>query len=386
MLPNLIGITDPQNYALYLKEKCEHILNLFKQHNFQHPKEQIFASDPTHYRMRAEFAVFFVNNDNKPYFEYTMFYKEKGEKKRLFINEYTVGAKPISELMIPLREEILKDTNIFHKLFEIDFLVNLSQECVIIFHYHKKINDPEFKLALEKLLSSLLQFNFKVKGIVAHAKKEQVIIGDPFVIEKLTLNNGHEILLKQVEGTFSQPNARTCINMLNFAISCTQDQKEQDLLELYCGSGTFTTALAPYFRQVLATEICRVPTQTALYNLDLNHISNTKLVRLSAVEVSEALNKVREFTRLKLANINLDDYNFKTLLIDPPRSGLNDEQALAFTAKFDRIIYISCGMDSLVSDLDYLTQSHTIKKVAFFDQFPYTKHLESGVLLVKNSI
>ncbi|MGN0894549.1 MAG: hypothetical protein ACI4ND_06080 [Succinivibrio sp.] len=44
---------------------------------------------------------------------------------------------------------------------------------------------------------------------------------------------------------------------------------------------------------------------------------------------------------------------------------------------------MSCGPASLASDLAYLTKTHNIEKLAFFDQFPYTDHLESGVLLTK---
>ena len=50
-------------------------------------------------------------------------------------------------------------------------------------------------------------------------------------------------------------------------------------------------------------------------------------------------------------------------------------------ARFNKVIYISCGPESLVKDLTYLTKTHKITKIAFFDQFPYTNHLETGVLL-----
>ena len=118
-------------------------------------------------------------------------------------------------------------------------------------------------------------------------------------------------------------------------------------------------------------------------NMQANGITNTKLVRLSAQEVGEALNGVREFNRLKQQEVELKDYNFSTLLIDPPRSGLRAEESLRFTAQYDHVIYISCSPESLAYDLRYLSQTHEIKRLAFFDQFPYTHHLESGVFLVK---
>jgi hypothetical protein len=50
---------------------------------------------------------------------------------------------------------------------------------------------------------------------------------------------------------------------------------------------------------------------------------------------------------------------------------------------FDKIIYISCNPETLARDVKKLLFTHDIIKVAAFDQFPYTHHLESGVFLVR---
>jgi tRNA (uracil-5-)-methyltransferase len=67
-------------------------------------------------------------------------------------------------------------------------------------------------------------------------------------------------------------------------------------------------------------------------------------------------------------------------LVDPPRAGL-DDATLTLAQRFDNILYISCNPQTLADNLATLSKSHTIVKTAFFDQFPYTQHLESGVLL-----
>ena len=89
-----------------------------------------------------------------------------------------------------------------------------------------------------------------------------------------------EIRLTQLEGEFSQPNGEAfslrvfngrekkrvphtpagamCEKMLAWAVRATEPRAEEtsrDLLELYCGNGNFTAALAPNFRNVLATEL-----------------------------------------------------------------------------------------------------------------------------------
>ena len=267
------------------------------------------------------------------------------------------------------------------KLFEADFLANQKGELIISFNYHKKIDENKFKeeayLLRKHFIDEGLSINF-----VGRAKKQTVFADTDTILETIKTKD-RDFYLYQVEGNFSQPNIYACQNMVQFARDCCSNCKDEDLIELYCGSGTFTVCLADLFRKVFSTEVSRVPTLTAIKNIEKNNITNTRIARLSAVEVAQALEGTREFKRLKLADIDIHDYNLTTLLIDPPRSGLEFKEALDFTARFNRVIYISCGPTSLCSDLAYLSKTHNIKKLAFFDQFPYTEHLETGVLLEK---
>ena len=48
---------------------------------------------------------------------------------------------------------------------------------------------------------------------------------------------------------------------------------------------------------------------------------------------------------------------------------------------YDNIVYISCNPDTLHANLQVLTRTHEITRLALFDQFPYTHHVETGVLL-----
>ena len=70
------------------------------------------------------------------------------------------------------------------------------------------------------------------------------------------------------------------------------------------------------------------------------------------------------------------------MFVDPPRAGIDDD-TLKLLQGFEKIIYISCNPNTLHDNLKKLSQTHRIEKFAMFDQFPYTHHVESGVLLVK---
>ena len=90
----------------------------------------------------------------------------------------------------------------------------------------------------------------------------------------------------------------------------------------------------------------------------------------------------RPFRRLQQDGIALAAYDFDTVFVDPPRAGI-DDATLALLARFPRILYISCNPETLAANLAVLDATHRISACALFDQFPFTPHIESGVLLVR---
>ena len=153
-----------------------------------------------------------------------------------------------------------------------------------------------------------------------------------------------------------------------------------DLIELYCGNGNFSIALAQNFSRVLGTEISKTSVKSAQVNIKANNIDNIDIVRMSSEEFSQAMNGERKFRRLE--GFDLTAYNYDTVLVDPPRAGL-DKDSVELTSRFNKIIYISCNPHTLKDNLLELTKTHTIEKFALFDQFPYTAHIEVGVILTK---
>lgn len=153
-----------------------------------------------------------------------------------------------------------------------------------------------------------------------------------------------------------------------------------DLIEFYCGNGNFSIALAQNFDRVLGTEISKSSVYSAQENIKRNNLDNVDIVRISAEEFSQAMAGERTFRRL--ADFDLTTYSWETVLVDPPRAGL-DEDSCKLISRFNRIIYISCNPATLKNNLNVLLQTHTIENSALFDQFPYTDHIEMGVVLVK---
>ena len=130
----------------------------------------------------------------------------------------------------------------------------------------------------------------------------------------------------------------------------------------------------------MATELSKTSVQAAHWNIEANGAANIRLARLSAEEFTQAYQGVRRFRRLQEQGIGLADYAFSTVFVDPPRAGI-DDATLRLLQNFDNIIYVSCNPETLHANLATLTQTHGIERAALFDQFPFTPHIESGVLL-----
>ena len=153
-------------------------------------------------------------------------------------------------------------------------------------------------------------------------------------------------------------------------------KKPNDLIELYCGSGTFTIPLSKQFKRIFATENNRKSIICLEKGIKKNNIDNISYARISDDEVSEVFNG-RKFNRMK--NININEYNFSHILVDPPRSGLS-KNLISILMKFKNIIYISCNFDTYLRDIKLLSAFEIID-IELFDQFPNTSHVEIVSLL-----
>ncbi|QIZ78427.1 tRNA (uridine(54)-C5)-methyltransferase TrmA [Ferrimonas lipolytica] len=358
-----LSALDPSQYESQLATKCDRMRELFAAHAT--PELQVFRSEPKHYRMRAEFRIWHDGDD----LNYIMF--DQQTKQRIAITQFLPASTLINEYMIKLREALLPNPTLRFKLFQVDFLSTLSGELVISLLYHRQL-DQEWETEINKLKQL---WGDKV-SFIGRAKKQKLVIDRDYADELLHVH-GQPLNYRQIENSFTQPNGKVAVKMLEWAIDATRNSSG-DLLELYCGNGNFSLALAQNFERVLATELAKPSVQAAQHNIAANNINNVTIIRMSAEDFTDAMNGVREFNRLK--GIDLTAFNCNTIFVDPPRSGL-DSETEKMVQGYERILYISCNPETLLENLKTLGQTHKITQFALFDQFPYTHHMEAGVLL-----
>ena len=355
---------DPACYPTQLAEKVARFKSAFAPLGL--PEPQVFASAPLHYRLRAEFRMWHQGER----VDYAMF-APGAPREPVVIDAFPVVVERIAEAMPGLRDRLQADELLRRQLFQVEFLATLSGELMITLIYHRPL-DHSWQAAASALAAAL------GAQIVGRSRRQKIVVERDWRVQQIQLN-GHRLSYQQIEGGFTQPNGEVNRQMLAWA--CAQAAgRGGDLLELYCGNGNFTVALAPLFTRVLATEVSTSSVEAARYNLSANAIANTTLVRMSSEDISGALAGLREYRRM--AGVDLASYQFSTLFVDPPRSGL-DGATIALARGFERILYISCNRETLQENVAALYDSHAIISAAAFDQFPYTDHLECGVLLTR---
>lgn len=357
----------PDNYDQQLSDKNQQMAALLS--CFDLPTAEIFPSKPLNYRLRAEFRVWHQGDD----LYYIMFNSETKEKFR--VDDFPVACTLINQAMKALLISIKDKKELRYKLFQVDFLATLSGELLISMLYHKPLA-PSWEGAAKTLKEALR--SIAPVDIIGRAKKQKIIIDKDYVMESLQVGT-NTFVYQQVENSFTQPNGGVNEQMLLWAQQATTDTGG-DLIELYCGNGNFSIALAQNFDRVLGTEISKTSVRSAQINIQANNIENINIVRMSSEEFSQAMNGERQFRRLE--DFDLTAYNYDTVLVDPPRAGL-DKDSVELVSRFDKVIYISCNPNTLKENLVELTKTHSIKEFALFDQFPYTEHIETGVVLIR---
>lgn len=358
-----------RHYKQQFLNKQEQLIALLKPfvNKSNQQKLQCFPSPAKYFRSRIEFALKYFNNE----LQFAMF--DGKQKRPIAITESTIVLPAIAKAMPELIQYLREKAELNRRCFQVNFRANREGELLISLLYHRQLDENWQMVAQD--LHQQTGWN-----IIGRYHKHKCLAGKDYLDYKLQLDN-QVIVLRQNDNTFSQPNPYTNEQMLNFGINNLQS--DADLLELYCGNGGISLALASQFTKVLATEVVKQSLQLAQHNQQANQINNVYLARLSAAETLQALKQVRLFRRLQ--HIDLKSFDLQTLVVDPPRCGL-DSNSLEWFKSFPTILYYSCNPTTLCQDLQKLCRTHKVSHWAMFDQFPYTPHLECAALLKNQKI
>jgi 23S rRNA (uracil1939-C5)-methyltransferase len=208
-----------------------------------------------------------------------------------------------------------------------------------------------------------------------HKSPLQKIYGD-YIADKIS---GINFRISPV--SFFQVNTNQAQNIVRYIENIVLNNKDKDksLIDAYAGIGTMSLPLAKNFKNVYAVEFVNNAAMLGKENAALNKINNYKsYVGDAAREIKKLLQKI-DIDKLR--------NEYKYIIVDPPRSGLNNEMiGLLCYLKIKNVFYVSCNPIIQTRDIDKLMEkaAYKVKSIQPFDMFPQTFHIENVVELVLN--
>ena len=224
------------------------------------------------------------------------------------------------------------------------------------------------------LIKDLLRKHPEIKTIVQNINRKHtsMVLGD----RNITLyGKGYiqDVLcgkkFKLSANSFYQVNKRQTEVLYNTAIALANFNKTETVVDAYCGIGTIGLIASNKIGKLIGIELNRRAIKDAVTNMKLNKVDNAVFVSADAGEY---------MARLAKSKARID-----AVIMDPPRSGADDKFLSSLVRlKPKKVLYISCGPESLRNNLKYLTRSgYIVDEIQPVDMFPYTDHVETIVLL-----
>ncbi len=226
-----------------------------------------------------------------------------------------------------------------------------------------------FVKALRKLhpeiTTVVVNVNDKQTSMVL-GEKETVIYGKGYIEDTLC-----GCTFRISPKSFYQVNPIQTEILYNKALEYAALTGKEKVIDAYCGTGTIGLIAASKAKEVIGVELNRDAVKDAIINAKRNEIKNEQFYNADAGAFLVEMAEQKEHADV--------------VLMDPPRAG-SDEAFLSSVVKLapERVVYVSCNPETLARDLKYLTK-HGYKAVECqpVDMFPFTKHVESVVLLSK---
>lgn len=136
------------------------------------------------------------------------------------------------------------------------------------------------------------------------------------------------------------------------------------LVEAYCGVGVMSLMVKDKAKKIIGIENVIDAIESAKINAEKNNIDNVEFI---CDDAAKALNKINKVD---------------CLIVDPPRSGLDDEMIKAIINKdIKQLIYVSCNPATLGKNLKELKKYYKTKKIIPLDMFSHTAHVETVCLM-----
>lgn len=234
----------------------------------------------------------------------------------------------------------------------------LKQEDVLV----KMLRD-----GLPNLKTVIINSNREKTNVIL-GRKNRTIFGSGFITDKLC-----GLTFRISPFSFWQINRAQAERLYEKAREYAALTGSENVLDLYCGTGTIGLTMAKSCKQLIGVEIIEDAVRDAEQNAAVNSICNARFICADAETAA---------SQLESEGVRPD-----VVVLDPPRKGCG-EALVKTIGKMspDRIVYVSCDPATLARDLKYFEeQGYKTLDVTPVDMFPRTAHVEAVVMMSRKN-
>ena len=291
-------------------------------------------------------------------------FREKNGRYLAELNRCEVLHPSVGAIIEDLKS-LISQLDAYQTLPQIEVAVS-DESTALVFRHMEPLSETD----QNKLIAFAQQKNIIV--YLQPGKPETVHLlwppqADPLLYYQLP---EHTLTLAFHPTDFTQINTDINRQMVTRAVELLALKPTDRVLDLFCGLGNFTLALARHCAAVIGVEGATEMVRRAEKNAEINKLTNVQFYAADlAAETIHA-------PWMQLA--------FDKILLDPPRSG-----ALAIIKQFPklhprRILYISCNPATLARDTaELVNQGYQLLQAGIMDMFPHTHHVETIAVFAK---
>ncbi len=295
-------------------------------------------------------------------------YKDELEFKRSILSDQL---KRIASIELPYEIKILADERYHYRSHS-------SIKCDGPVHgfYGRNSNDivdfPEggCLLIAQSLIDGINSLNKKdYKGEVKIAEDWNGTFFSDILSDQIIEEKTGEYYYKRNINGFFQSNKYLRKQMSDLVCEYSELTSADEFADVCAGCGFFTIPLSRMASHGTGYDIDRGSIESAKKNALLNKCTNLKFYALPESEI----NPVR--------------LNPKTVVVDPPRSGISKRGRKTINAiNPEIIVYVSCNPSTYARDIiDFYKNGYSIREITLIDMFPCTHHIEIVSKLTKKS-
>lgn len=313
------------------------------------------------YRRKARLSVRFVFKKERV----LVGFRERGGRYVADIHECHVLEPAIAERLTDLAE-LIQSMEQYRNIPQLEVSCGDSVSSLVVRHLEPL---PQSDLDKLKIFSS----ETAIAIFLQPGGLKTIHPLEPESIELAYSLPAHDLEFRFGPSDFIQVNGEMNRLMVDRAIELLEPDRNDRILDLFCGLGNFTLPIARYAGDTVGVEGDAALVGLARENAERNGIGNA-----SFFSADLTLEPVQ-------APWLRDPYD--KVLVDPPRSGAQEMLPHIAASGASRLLYISCHPASLARDAGMLVNDHgfSLSGAGVMDMFPHTGHVESLALFERRS-